>query len=177
MGEHNFTGKRRSKIAYQFIRNEYAIDKLMPHSRRKNNNSFCEGWGTDLNFYHNRLKDKTSRTEIREIVNPHGRYKKLNMQTPYTTIESRQHSGTTNYKKIVHWKDFVVGMCDYAIKEPFSDLQEPDRVEDLIDNVSKQLPEDKQEGFKSFFNQRHELFQGREGEENEYETDNEEIPY
>ena len=99
------------------------------------------------------------------------------MQTPYTTIESRQHSGTTNYRKIVHWKDFVVGMCDYAIKEPFSELKEPDNVGDLINNVSKQLPEDKQEGFQSFFNQRYESLQNREGEQTEYDTDNEEIPY
>ena len=179
MGEHNFTGTRRSKIAYEFIRNEATIDQLMPSSRRRNNNSYCEGWGNDIPYYHQKLKDKTSRTEVRNVVNHNGRYTKLNMQTPYTTIESRQHSGTTNFKKIVLWKDFVVGLCEYAIQKPFSDLTEPEPVDTLIENIAEYVAEEKQDEFKTFYHQRYQRFQdsSNRAERREYERDNEEIPY
>ena len=178
LGEHNFTGKRRSKIAYEFIRNENTIDKLMPESRRRSNNTYCTGWEDDrIEYYQRNLKDKTARQEIKGIVNPDGRYKKVNMQTPYTTIESRQHSGTTNQIKIIHWKDFLVGLSEHTAKNPFSELTEPDTMDTLIEKISTELPEEKRNNFQTFYKNRAEFLEGRQGENNEYNNDSEELPY
>lgn len=88
---------------------EFSIDKMMPESRRGNNNRFC---------YSMQRFDSSSR------------YHKVNL-TKNPTVELRQHGGTTDYEKISNWIKIIGCMIDYCRDENV-DLSSVTTIEQVI---------------------------------------------
>lgn len=85
-----------------------AIDGIMPKSRRSN--TYCEKFGTYL-----KQKFEAAST-LDEVVRVCGRYHVINTEAylRHSTIEFRQHSGTTEYAKISSWVQMLMAMLQYA---------------------------------------------------------------
>ena len=88
-----------------FIKWEPVIDRLVPRSRRANNNRMCSSvvMGRDRDSALDALVQLGAVSYMRRMGN--GRYKKLNLESfgRHGTIEVRQHSGTTESDKIIQW--------------------------------------------------------------------------
>jgi len=114
------------KICQQFCKYEDAIDTIMPRSRRtgsENSNRYFQSNARAISEYpssiwsiHNRLERCTNTQSLTDVMNPDGRYYKLNLQNLKTgrqsTLEFRQHSSTTSYEKVGNWIRFLVRFCD-----------------------------------------------------------------
>lgn len=99
-----FSAHEMRSVFERYKKFETEIDKWMPASRRKNENTYCRS----LNSY-----ELGSSNEIRNMVqNTAGgnRYVKVNLQSYliHGTVEFRQHSGTTSALKINNWVKFCV---------------------------------------------------------------------
>lgn len=106
---------------YQLI--EDAIDEIMPQSRKANNSQWCRSLKTyDLS------KCSTKRDLSNTIYT---RYTKVNVEAyrRHQTIEFRQHSGTTNYTKIINWVKFLKDLIKFSAKNVLT--EEIHHVEDL----------------------------------------------
>ncbi|MDR2205764.1 MAG: amidoligase family protein [Flavobacteriaceae bacterium] len=90
------------------VKNQYLIenqiDKIMPKSRRANNNRFCQGFRNNAqNTFFQKIDAKETVTELARFFN--SRYFKLNLQSyqRHGTVEFRQHGASTNFLKIKNW--------------------------------------------------------------------------
>jgi hypothetical protein len=106
------------KICQNFIKYEHVVDALLPPSRRTGSQE-CDRY-----FKSNRDAMRMRRSKDRHLalsrcqdihdlsalLNPDGRYYKLNLQNLVTgrqpTLEFRQHSATINYQKVAAWVRF-----------------------------------------------------------------------
>jgi hypothetical protein len=135
-----------------FCKYEDAIDTFMPPSRRTGSEEtkYCEsnreaiaveGHGRK----HNAIASCKTINELCAIMNPRGRYYKLNMQNLVTgrqlTLEFRQHSGTSNYNKVVAWVRFCMAMVNNSARQPRpAALKEHEEAFDLLfDTVIQDL--------------------------------------
>ncbi len=106
-----------------YIRFEGTIDELVPQSRRANNNGYCCSLRT--RYVLNRIREAR---HVEDILNIFGsRCLKLNCQSyrRHGTVEFRQHSGTTEYKKIKNWIILTQAMVNRAVD---GQVQVPTRV-------------------------------------------------
>lgn len=80
-----------------YRRSEGVIDRMMPKSRRGNNNTYCK-----------------SMKLMEEGTRPYDRYFKLNLQSLHVhgTVEFRQHSGTIDAEKIIRWVEITQLMVE-----------------------------------------------------------------
>lgn len=79
---------------------ENVIENMMPKSRRKTaNNRYCK----PLAEYIERIEGASTIEDLRWVL--HDRYRTVNFQSyvKYSTIEFRQHSGSTDFEKISSW--------------------------------------------------------------------------
>lgn len=137
------------KICQQFVKYEAAMDRLLPRSRRTNspesdlyfrsNRAAIEeslsnihgddgggssGSGTSGSIWdvHNRIGSSRNIHELADVMNPSGRYYKLNLTNLTSgrqmTLEFRQHSSTTNYTKVGAWVRFCFRFCENSAKFP-----------------------------------------------------------
>lgn len=90
------------------LKNQYLIenqiDKMMPKSRRANENRYCQGFRSNPQTTFFQKIDNCN--TIRDLENLFtSRYFKLNLQSfqRHGTVEFRQHSASTNYLKIKNW--------------------------------------------------------------------------
>jgi hypothetical protein len=90
--------KRLAKLYAMF---EPVIDRMMPSSRRANNNTYCRSH-TGMNLAS--LNAATTFAQVRDIVSLQ-RYAKVNLHSyqRYSTVEFRQHSGTLDTIKATNW--------------------------------------------------------------------------
>lgn len=83
---------------------EVQIDRIMPRSRKANNNTYCQGFrSNNQNTFFQKID--TCRT-VNELANLfRTRYFKLNLQSfqRHGTVEFRQHGASTNFLKIKNW--------------------------------------------------------------------------
>lgn len=82
------------------------LDRMMPKSRRKSFNQYCNSLVLDANEYsHQREFDH-------EDVISNGRYYKVNLNSfyKYGTVEFRHHGGTIEADKIINWVDLTQRM-------------------------------------------------------------------
>ena len=152
----------KAAIAWQYIRNETAIDSLMDPIRRKSRNDFTQGW-TDKHRheYRNMLENAHDIEDIISIVNPNGRRYKLNFRTVEDnlhTVEFRQHHGTTNSEDIIQWKDFITALCKYSINQKFKGTMNPESTHSLIENLSNYIPIHNKDRFIKFFLNRRDTY-------------------
>lgn len=85
---------------------EKQLDKIMPVSRRGNNNRYCKGFSVVYSSKASFFSSIDSCNTINEMARFfNDRYFKLNLQSylRYGTVEFRHHSGTTKYTKIKNW--------------------------------------------------------------------------
>lgn len=122
VGVEGYTLQQLIKICKNFIKYEDAIDSFMPQSRRTgsdNSDRYCKSNKYALASHyvsnkerHNTFNSCRSINELCYLMNPEGRYYKLNLQNLASnrqeTIEFRQHSGTSDFKKINAWIRFCV---------------------------------------------------------------------
>ena len=158
----------KAKIAWQWIRNESTIDRLMTPIRRKNKNDHTSGWSDLLKSGNlSEMREELSHITDEEIliatVNPTGRRYKVNFRTttgdagpPKQTVEFRQHHGTVDAEDIVQWKDFLTAFCEYSVDTGFSENISPDPLPNLLQILAMYLPEEKQGSFIDFFTYRSE---------------------
>lgn len=90
---------------------EQVIDMFMPVSRRGNNSQWC-GSLRSYDFSTCMTKRDVNRTLS------FNRYHKVNADayTRHQTIEFRQHSGTTDYSKIIMWVKFLRDLIKFSAK-------------------------------------------------------------
>lgn len=101
---------------------EKVIDSFMPQSRRDNNNRFCCSL-QGLNY--NSCETKS------DIIRMNGtRYRKVNAESYFRhkTVEFRHHSGTTDYKKIANWINFLRKFIQYSFD---NEIETCERIEDI----------------------------------------------
>jgi hypothetical protein len=103
-------------INYMFL--EHAIDKFMAKSRRDNENGYSKSLIHAGLYYP--IKECN---DFEEIINLFCiRYYKVNPLSyeRYKTLEFRQHQGTTDFKKIKKWVEFLMHLADYSKKKVLS---------------------------------------------------------
>ncbi len=117
------TPQQIKKIADRWIVYEDSIDEFMPSSRRGDNNRWCRS-NKSYSSYHRMIQGLTE-NDLRRFgyrVSRQGtRYMKLNFHplSRQGTIEFRNHSGTTDPKKIINWVKFLIGFVQSAISSSF----------------------------------------------------------
>lgn len=103
IGAAKLTNKQYCNVFVNYMYLEAVIDTFMAQSRRADNA-----------YYANTLKDHKYCLEQAASINDvqngmnNDRYHKVNPMSydRHKTIEFRQHSGTTNYEKIINWVNF-----------------------------------------------------------------------
>ncbi|MFJ1328152.1 amidoligase family protein [Capnocytophaga canimorsus] len=132
----DYSVENMKTLVKNFYLLEKQFDKMMPESRRENNNRYCAGfcrtYGSKENFF-SKIDSCTTIESIASYL--HTRYLKLNLQSyaRYGTVEFRHHSGTTMFSKIKSW----ILIC--------SRLVEFSKQNVLIDNINLILDENLQE--------------------------------
>ncbi|MFL0106058.1 amidoligase family protein [Tenacibaculum maritimum] len=115
---------------------EYQFDKMMPVSRRQNNNIYCKSLSS-LFTKRELFSNLDSCTTINEIINLfETRYVKLNLKSylRYGTVEFRHHSGTTMFSKIKNWILICARLVEFSKQN-----------EVLLSNINQILDENLQE--------------------------------
>ena len=111
-----------------YIRYEPAIDELFPKSRRKNNNRYCRTFSPANNRGYggrrtkrdpHNMVDRIKRADcIQDMTSSvvGSKYFKLNFNSyrKYGTVEFRQHSGSTDYRKLSSWIFLTQAMVERA---------------------------------------------------------------
>jgi hypothetical protein len=119
------------KVCQNFIKYENVTDTFMPVSRR-NGSPECERFFrsntkamADAGFTSNKSRHEAlgrcqTKEQLAQMMNPSGRYYKLNLQNLVSgrqpTLEFRQHSATTNSRKVDSWVRFCVAMVRHSVK-------------------------------------------------------------
>jgi len=109
IGASDFTGEHFVNIFKNYQACEEVIDTFMAQSRRGNNSQWCDSLRT--HDFSNCRNAEDVRIALR-----YDRYHKVNAEAyaSHRTIEFRQHQGTTNYKKIIMWVQFLKELVDYS---------------------------------------------------------------
>lgn len=135
-------------VCLNFCKYEAIIDTLMPLSRR--DQTFCQSNSGSIPLSgngkkHNAIASCRTLKDLCNLMNPQGRYYKMNMQNlkekRQPTLEFRQHSSTSNYEKIISWVRFCMAMVHNSASEPRPSALVPgeDAFESLFDEVIQDL--------------------------------------
>lgn len=98
-----FSAAQMRNVFDRYKKFEIEIDKWMPASRRKSENTYCRSLnGVDV-FHSDSINTMCGNTGS-------SRYLKVNLQAylVHGTVEFRQHSGTTRADKIINWVKFCI---------------------------------------------------------------------
>lgn len=112
------------QLASLYVKYEATIDSILPHSRRNNCNckSMCsERWGSPHYGHESTRLERLARKfdEIESANVRHellgiwrNRFLKLNLEAlgDHGTVEFRQHGGTLNFEKAMHWTILCMNM-------------------------------------------------------------------
>jgi len=119
------------KVCQNCIKYEAVIDALVPPSRRTGSPECDEYFQSnrdamhEAGFYTNKMRHQaleycTSVKSLAKMMNPNGRYHKVNLQNLVTgrqpTIEFRQHSATSNSRKVNSWVRFCIALVNNSAK-------------------------------------------------------------
>lgn len=111
-GAKDFTVAQWTRIILNYAALESIIDSFMPMSRRGNNNRYCKSIAAASHW----VVDARDMDDIFAAFR-RDRYHKVNVMSfaSHKTIEFRHHSGTTDFKKIENWINFLRGLLEYSI--------------------------------------------------------------
>jgi hypothetical protein len=126
------------KVCQNFVKYEDVFDSLLPPSRRTKSpesNRFFQSNRDAIGYSSNSNRERHQALEncqgditaLASMMNPKGRYYKLNLQNLSTqrqlTLEFRQHSATVNYQNVSAWirlcAAFVRNSACLAAPKPF----------------------------------------------------------
>lgn len=110
----NFTLEQWKRVYINYARLEKVIDGFMARSRRRDTNTYCEGF-SGINGFETKINTTASLEGIAGVLN-NRRYWKVNPESysRHNTCEFRQHQGTTDYIKISSWIRFLSNLVDYS---------------------------------------------------------------
>jgi hypothetical protein len=123
IGAQELNATQCCRLAELYRSNERHIDAFMPPSRR--NGQYCRA------LLNNDLSDCRTIGEVCLQLTGGSRYYKLNLQAlqRHGTVEFRQHSGTLNAAKVIHWITLCQAMVELASRDTSPDrLPEPIRL-------------------------------------------------
>lgn len=102
IGAAKLTNKQYCNVFVNYMYLEAVIDTFMAQSRRADNAYYA----ATLQDHKYGLTSATEIQAVRRVLE--SRYHKVNAESygRHKTIEFRQHSGTTNYEKIINWVNF-----------------------------------------------------------------------
>lgn len=109
---HDLTAQHIANVYNRYRRHEADIDRLMPNSRRADNNRYCKSL--------TRLCELTARHDAASTCRERAdRYYKVNLCSfvKYGTIEFRHHSGSLNTAKIKNWIRFLLQFVEASRPE------------------------------------------------------------
>ena len=100
-----------------YAKYEPAIDQVLPSSRRKSKNDYCQSFRILHNedYYADGFKEFADEVDEAQRITPCASsdeqdmgsilagYSKINYNRDHGTLEFRQHSGTTDFRKILGW--------------------------------------------------------------------------
>jgi len=128
-----------------YAQNEKWFDAMMPESRRMNENRFCQtmkqGMNSLLNDENDSYRVARYQSSIAKMFKQYywnDRYHKVNLLSyvKYGTVEFRQHSGTTESKKIISWVKVCRGLCEKSRKEVANqNYQQAESFKDFLNQV------------------------------------------
>jgi hypothetical protein len=134
IGAAHFNIRALKNFAKNYLKFEDFFDAIMPESRRRDNNRFIASHRSRFGAYDseaaiatgfNRITEATDLRALQIVMQPNreayyavsepSRYYKLNLTAfgRYQTVEFRQHSGTTDYRKIRNW---VLLLNEFTLK-------------------------------------------------------------
>lgn len=123
----HLTVEQIRRLCKVYARYEWALDRLLPKSRRAHRASYAVSnyitcrhtsgrAGHDLTDHFAALDTCDTIISLRAIANPRGKYSKMNLG-PYDskgTVEFRGHQGTLNFRKIDAWTSLLIAMLKKA---------------------------------------------------------------
>lgn len=138
-------------LAKLWVRFEPVLDRLVSASRRRNrwcqsNRQYAMGGGRPNSgtFAHAWERIEGAR-DLRRLSTAMGseRYYKLNFRAfwQHGTVEFRMHGGTLNGAKLARWIATCVGMVEYAMATPHTNVPQTDgTLDELLELVGDALP-------------------------------------
>ena len=120
----NMPMAQMANIVRNYALAETVMDSIMPRSRRGN----CR-WANSLGS----ANPSANYDSIRRSLG-HTRYRKVNVEsyTQHRTVEFRQHSGTINASKIIHWVNLTGYIVAYSANGTFTT---PTDIDDLFAKI------------------------------------------
>lgn len=167
IGVKNCTLSSLIKLCQNFVKYEDAIDTFMAPSRRtgsteskqyfKSNKNALRGENATNLDRHNALASCTTIEELRNMINPTGRYYKLNLLNLVTkrqpTVEFLQHSATSNASKVNSWILFCMLLTANSINFPApKSLKQSRTLDDQFEMLFQYVIKDR--ALKQYFIQR-----------------------
>lgn len=123
IGTKNLSFEQYLNVFKNYAALERLIDTFMPESRRGDNAMYARSL-SEFNF-----NDVHTHQDLERMMG--SRYYKVNAYawSRHNTIEFRQHSGTTDYKKISNWVKFCAKLVAWSRTNVFETI--PVRIQDI----------------------------------------------
>lgn len=114
----NFNLNTWKNLYINYMAYEGEMDKMMPRSRRANNNGYCRSIKRigSLETAKRKINACNTMQKIASEVCNRGRYFKLNSESYHRhgSVEFRHHSGTRDFDKISNWIKLLHGLTSYS---------------------------------------------------------------
>lgn len=120
----NYELENWKRLVYNYMIMENEIDKMMPESRRANNNSYCKslrekfriGSLVHYGYTRRRIQECQTLEELSSAITDRVRYYKINIESywRHKTVEFRHHSGTIEFEKIASWIEILNRLMNFS---------------------------------------------------------------
>lgn len=118
LGADDLTVTNMRQLVRNYLVLEGTIDQVMPANRRGSANTYCQSLQRSRTMAEaeRQILAATTFDELSRAANAGSRYHKVNLQAyaRQSTIEFRQHSGSTDFEKISFWVKFLANLVDYS---------------------------------------------------------------
>jgi hypothetical protein len=126
IGAASLTDQEYCNVFVNYMRLETAIESFLAPSRRGRNARWC----ASLRKHEYAVLDATTKNDMRAALD-NNRYHSVNANaySAHSTIEFRQHQGSTNFTKISHWVKFLGKLVEFSKTNRLT--ENIDRIEDI----------------------------------------------
>lgn len=126
IGARDLTDAAFCNVFVNYMRLEKAIESFLAPSRRDADSRWCKS----LRKHEIAVLYATTKNGMRQALN-YDRYHRVNAEAynRHSTIEFRQHQGTTNFTKISEWVKFLGKLVEYSKNNRLT--ENIDRIEDI----------------------------------------------